>query len=86
MASLGAFDLRPVLSKIKAPTLVIKGTESGMMRSWVEEWALSLPNSRMLWIPEAGLEVWVEKSEIVLAAIERFRTGEWPPAARVLRE
>ena len=86
MASLGDFDLRPVLSEIKAPTLVMKGTESGMVRSWVEEWALALPNSRMLWVPEAGLEVWVEKFEIVLAAIERFRNGEWPQAARVLRE
>ena len=85
MASLGDFDLRPVLSEIKAPTLVMKGTESGMVRSWVEEWALALPNSRMLWVPEAGLEVWVEKSEVVLAAIERFCNGEWPQAARGLR-
>jgi proline iminopeptidase len=85
MASLGDFDFRPMLSDVRVPTLVIKGTESGMVRSWVEEWARALPTSRMLWIPEAGLEVWVEKSKIVLAAIDRFLNGQWPQAARVIR-
>lgn len=72
MSSLGDFDFRPILKRIEAPALVIKGTASGIPRSWVEGWAEALPHGEMLWVEDAGVAVWVERPDIVMAAIREF--------------
>ncbi len=68
MRSLGAFDLRPALAAIGVPTLIVKGTSTTMYRAWTEEWARALPNSRMLWVGDAGALPWLEQPDVVFSS------------------
>jgi proline iminopeptidase len=83
--SLSNYDLRPMLSAISAPSLIMKGTLSTMRKEWVEEWAITLPNARMQWIPEAGMAVWIEKADLFFRAADQFLKGEWPEEAIILK-
>lgn len=85
MRSLGAFDLRPTLAAIDAPTLIMKGTVTTMYHAWTEEWARALPNSRMLWVSDAGLLPWIEQPDVFFPALQEFLAGGWPVAARTIR-
>jgi len=54
-ASLGAFDLRPTLARLRMPAMVVEGEKS--IPSTVESarvFAQSLPNATLVLIPEAG--------------------------------
>jgi len=83
--SLGGYDLRPMLSIIPAPALIMKGTHSTMQKEWVEEWAITLPNARMQWIPEAGMAVWIEKADLFFRAADQFLKDEWPEESIILK-
>jgi proline iminopeptidase len=85
MSSLGAFDLRPMLASIAAPTLIMKGTVTTMYRAWTEEWARALPNARMMLVEDAGLLPWIEQPDSFFPAVRRFLRGDWPDGARPLR-
>ena len=83
--SLGDYDLRPLLSTISAPSLIMKGPHQPMKKEWVEEWAITLPDARMQWIPDAGLMVWIEKADQFFKAADEFLNGEWPKEAVSLK-
>lgn len=85
LRSLGEFDLRPQLRRIAVPTLVMKGSHTTLPSAWTTEWAQEMPNSRLLWIEEAGLLPWVERPDLVFPALATFYGGSWPSAARALR-
>jgi proline iminopeptidase len=85
MASLGAFDVRPVLAGIEAPTLIMKGTATTMYRAWTEEWARAMPNSRMMLVDDSGLMPWIEQPAFFFPAVRQFLNGDWPAAARTIR-
>ena len=80
--SLGTYDLRPELRQIHVPVLVVKGTHTTMYHAWTEEWALALPNSRVLWIENTGLLPWIEKPNQVFPALRAFYAGSWPAGAK----
>lgn len=82
LGSLGTYDLRPELRQLHAPVLVVKGTHTTMYHAWTEEWALALPDSRVLWVENTGLLPWIEKPTQVLAALRAFYTGSWPNGAK----
>ena len=75
------------LARVKQPVLTIHGTGAiGMLRSGAgREWAASLSNARLLTIDGAAHQSWVDAPEIVFPAIDRFLSGEWPPAVVTLR-
>jgi proline iminopeptidase len=80
--SLGAaFDLRPGLRKLRAPALVVEGQESNVPLDATREWARSLPNGRLLLVPEAGHRTWLDQPERVTSALQTFFRGDWPPGA-----
>jgi proline iminopeptidase len=82
MSSLGAFDLRPQLAAVKAPTLVVHGTSDPIPMASAREWAASLPDGRLLVIEQSGHFPFVERPEAFFPAATAFLKGEWPPAAR----
>lgn len=45
------------------------------------EWAMTLPDARLLTVKGAAHQVAVEAQEIVIPAIETFLDGHWPPGA-----
>ena len=66
-------DLRPLLSKITASTLVIRGEhDAARTRTHVEELLAGIPNSTALEIPDAGHSPQVDSPEAFARALRGF--------------
>jgi proline iminopeptidase len=74
-------DWRAAVSSINVPTLVIHGTEDLISVAAAREWATSLPNARLLLLPEVGHFPHLEAPELFFPAVEQFLGGVWPAAA-----
>lgn len=72
-ASLGDWDLRPQLARLRMPALVIEGEQS--IPSTVESariFARTLPDAELLLVPKAGHYPQVEQPGPFFAAVRRF--------------
>jgi proline iminopeptidase len=78
LASLGDWDLRPELARIRAPTLVIHGEQDLFPLAGAREWAESIPGAKLLVIPGAGHAPHIEHPERVYPAIDAFLHKEAP--------
>jgi proline iminopeptidase len=76
MASLGDWDLRAELAAVAVPTLVIHGEQDAIPMDLVEEWTSSLPDARLLRVPDAAHFPYVERPDLVWPEIERFLAGD----------
>ena len=76
--SLGDFDLRPVVSKLNMPVLVIEGEKTNVPLDSTREWAKNPPNARLLLIPDAGHATFIDQPVALLREIETFLRGDWP--------
>jgi proline iminopeptidase len=82
LASLGDWDFRPLLVKLKIPALVFEGTKTNVPLSSTREWAATIPNARrLLLIPDAGHEFWAEQPAAFVKAAEEFLKGNYPRQA-----
>jgi pimeloyl-ACP methyl ester carboxylesterase len=71
----GAADL----VKISMPVLTIHGDKDrNAPYGGGREWAMKLPNARLLTLKDGAHQSFVEYSEIVLPAIDQFLKGQWP--------
>ena len=70
--SLGHWNFEPMLAKIHTPTLVIEGAKTNVPLDATQTWAKWLPNSRLLLIPDAGHQSWLDQPEAVFSAIGNF--------------
>jgi proline iminopeptidase len=77
-ASLGNFDLRPTLTKLKIPALVIEGEKTNVPLDSTRQWAKSPTNARLLLIPDAGHATFIDQPNALLREIEVFLQGGWP--------
>jgi pimeloyl-ACP methyl ester carboxylesterase len=77
-ASLGNFDFRPTLTKLKMPALVIEGEKTNVPLDSTREWAKSPPNARLLLIPDAGHATFIDQPNALLRETEIFLQGSWP--------
>jgi pimeloyl-ACP methyl ester carboxylesterase len=69
-------------AKVQAPVLVIHGRKDRQAPyGGGREWAVTLPNARLLTVPNAAHVPWIENPDLVLGAISSFLDGAWPPAA-----
>jgi proline iminopeptidase len=84
LASLGEWDFRPKLETITAPTLIVEGAESKVPLDATREWAVVMPNARLLLIPDAGHEAFADQPEVFAAAMRQFLRGRFPPDAEVV--
>jgi proline iminopeptidase len=72
LTSLGEWDFRPDLAKVKAPTLIIHGEAEAIPMDLVEEWTAALPSAKLVKVAGASHFPYVEKPELVWPAIESF--------------
>jgi pimeloyl-ACP methyl ester carboxylesterase len=82
VASLGAWDFRPLLRKVRSPALVIDGAASNVPLDDVRAWATALTNGRLLLVPDAGHMNWLDQPDAVIHALDTFFRGNWPRFAR----
>jgi proline iminopeptidase len=70
-------------AKATSPVLTIHGTKDrSAPYGGGREWALLLPNARLVTVEGAGHAPWIESPQIVFSAIETFLAGAWPDSAR----
>jgi len=71
-------------AKAQAPVLTIHGRKDrSAPYGGGREWALRLPNARLVTVDEAGHAPWVESPDKVFGAIATFLDGAWPEAEMV---
>ena len=44
------------------------------------EWASTLPNARLISVPDGGHQLWTDDPSVI-AAIDEFLAGKWPAHA-----
>jgi proline iminopeptidase len=83
LPSIQGLDLAPQeLANVHAPVLVIHGTRDRQSPyGGGREWALMLPNARLLTVENAAHVPWIEAPDLVFNAIKTFLEGRWPEAA-----
>ena len=81
--SIQAVSLTKVdLAKISMPVLTVHGTKDrNAPYGGGREWAMRLPNARLLTVPNGAHQSFDEYPEIVIPAIDQFLKGSWPPTA-----
>ncbi len=72
MASLGQWDWRSSLNKIRAPTLVIHGTKDPLPLEGAQSWATLIPNSRFLPLEGVGHFPYLEVPDLFFKAVDQF--------------
>jgi len=71
--------------KVKSPVLTIHGTRDRQAPyGGGREWALMLPNARLVAVENAAHVPWIEAPEKVFGCIETFLKGAWPEAAEAV--
>ena len=71
-ASLGKWDWRSGLSKVKTPTLVIHGTKDPLPLEGARAWDDVLPNGEILQLEGIGHFPYIEAPEIFFKAVNEF--------------
>jgi proline iminopeptidase len=81
--SLAALELAPEeFAKARTPVLTVHGRKDrSAAYGGGREWAMLLPNARLVTVENAGHAPWVEAPDVVFGAIETFLDGAWPEAA-----
>jgi len=73
---------RESIARVRVPVLTIHGTwDRNAPYASGREWALTLPNARLITIERAAHQVAADAPDIVLPAIETFVAGRWPERA-----
>jgi len=60
------------MKDVKVPALVLEGAETNVPLDATREWVKSLPNARLLLIPNAGHGNWIDQPEAVISAMHEF--------------
>ncbi len=82
--SIQALHIAPEeFAKAKMPVLIVHGTKDrSSPYGGGREWAMLLPNARLVTVENAAHAPWVEAPETVFGSIQAFLDGAWPHAAR----
>ena len=83
---LGAYDFHSIIARLRMPVLILEGTETEVPLDATREWAATIPTSRMLLIPKAGHELFLDEPEAFRKAAEQFLRGHFPVGAEVIRK
>jgi proline iminopeptidase len=68
---------------LRVPVLTIHGTKDrNAPYGSGREWAMTLPNARLLTVPGAAHMSWIDQPALVFSAIDRFLAGGWPAGAQ----
>ena len=82
-ASVQKLDIaKDKIAAVKVPVLTIHGTrDRNAPYGSGREWALTLPNARLLTIKDGAHQSFDEFPEIVIPAVRKFLAGDWPQEA-----
>ena len=83
LPSLRALELAAEdFARVRTPVLTLHGTrDRSAPYGGAREWALLLPDARLVTVDGAGHAPWIEAPEKVFGAIAAFLDGRWPEAA-----
>jgi proline iminopeptidase len=82
LPSIQKAEIAESVSKVKTPVLTIHGTKDrNAPYGGGREWALMLPDARLLTVEDAAHAPWIEAPEKVLGAVRAFLSGRWPEGA-----
>jgi pimeloyl-ACP methyl ester carboxylesterase/ketosteroid isomerase-like protein len=71
------------VKKVTVPVLTIHGTyDRNAPYGGGREWAMTLPDARLVTIPRGAHQSWSDAPEVVFPAIREFLRGQWPRAAQ----
>ena len=76
------YDRRAKARKVRAPVLVVHGSEDLIPQAASTEWAAILPTARLLVIRGSGHFPHLEAPTLFFEAAHGFLGGDWPPAAK----
>jgi proline iminopeptidase len=76
IASLGRWNWRPLLARINAEALVVEGEMTNVPLEDARSWAEWLPHAKLLLIPGAGHQAWLDAPEAVIHDISDFLQGQ----------
>jgi pimeloyl-ACP methyl ester carboxylesterase len=85
LGSLGDWDFRPDLRRLQMPALVVEGAKTNVPLDATREWAATMPNARLLLIPDAGHVHFIEQPAAFFSAAEQFFAGKFPKEAEIVR-
>lgn len=74
--SLGDWDFRPLLAKIKVPALVVEGEKTNVPLDATRVWAESLANARLLLISNGSHLHFIERPAAFFKAADQFLRGK----------
>ena len=75
MASLGDWDFRPVLARLRVPVLVMEGAQTNVPLDATRAWTEAIPDARLLLVANAGHEFFLDQPETFAAAANEFLDG-----------
>ena len=86
LPSLSALRLtKDEYAKVSAPVLIIHGKRDRSSPYGAgRDWALRLPNARLLTVAEGAHVPWIEAPNVVFNALQTFLAGAWPQDAEQL--
>jgi proline iminopeptidase len=77
---------REAVAKMRVPVLTIHGTwDRNAPYASGREWAMTLPNARLLTVEGAAHQVTADAPEVVIPAIDEFVLGRWPAQVEQVR-
>ena len=83
IASLGDWDFRPQLARLRTPVLVMEGAQTNVPLDATRAWAKAIPDARLLLFDNAGHEFFLDQPEAFAAAADEFLDGRMPKAAEI---
>jgi proline iminopeptidase len=70
--SMGDYDFRPILARLHMPVLVVEGEATNVPLEPTELWAKTLPNARLVLVPKAGHEFFLDQPAAFIREAEKF--------------
>ncbi len=79
-ASVQRLDIpKEKVAQVVIPVLTVHGTKDRNAPYGAgREWALTLPNVRLLTVKGAGHQAWADEPAMIFQAINVFLNGKWP--------
>ena len=83
ISSIQALDIpQDKIAALRAPVLTIHGTKDrNAPYGGGRQWSMSVFDGRLITVPGAAHESWVEAPDLVFTSIDTFLKGSWPPSA-----
>jgi proline iminopeptidase len=66
------YDLRPSLRGVRAPAVVVEGELTNVPLDATREFAAALPNGRLVLVPDAGHQHWLDRPDVVFPMLDAF--------------